>query len=221
MGTIKILPETTKNPISLVGRRAGICQGADIEDSDKNYKRGLNCIKSNHGRVLEFVNVESIIAGYSARVIREWYTHIGGAPTRLQESTRYIDYSDFKYIIPVSIKTDEQRQLYCTAMESIRKAVQVLENSGVPREDTALLLPMGMETSIVDKRNARNIMDMARHRLCNRAYWEYREMFNDYLNQLSDYSDEWKILISMVMKPKCEQLGYCTEIKSCGKRFIK
>ena len=28
---ITILPETTKDPISLIGRRAGICWGADIK----------------------------------------------------------------------------------------------------------------------------------------------------------------------------------------------
>ena len=83
MGTITILPETTKDPISLIGRRAGVCWGADISDEKKNYRRGLDCLESNHGRTLEFVNVEMVLDGYSARVIREWYTHIGGAPTRL------------------------------------------------------------------------------------------------------------------------------------------
>ena len=95
MGTVTILEETTKNPISLMGQRAGVCWGADVSNQDKNYKRGLDCMKSGHGRVLEYVNVEMIIDGYSARVIREWYTHIGGAPTRLQASTRYINYNDF------------------------------------------------------------------------------------------------------------------------------
>ena len=78
MGTITILPETTKNPITLMGQRAGVCWGGNVEDPEKNYKRGMDCIISGHGRVMEYVNVEMIIAGYSARVEREWYTHIGG-----------------------------------------------------------------------------------------------------------------------------------------------
>ena len=88
---ITILKETPKNPITLMGERAGVCWGADTDNKEKNYKRGLECIKSGHHRVLEYVNVEMILDGYSARVIREWYTHIGGAPTRLQASTRYIN----------------------------------------------------------------------------------------------------------------------------------
>ena len=84
MGTITILPETTINPITIIGERAGVCWGADTKDKEKNYKRGIDCILSGHGRTLEYVNVEMIIDGYSARCVREWYTHIGGAPTRLR-----------------------------------------------------------------------------------------------------------------------------------------
>lgn len=35
MGTITILPETTKNPITLMGRRAGCCWNANITDDEK------------------------------------------------------------------------------------------------------------------------------------------------------------------------------------------
>lgn len=67
MGTIIILPETTKNPITLMGARAGCCWNANIAKNERNYKRGLDCIKSGHGRVMEYPNVEMIIDGYSAK----------------------------------------------------------------------------------------------------------------------------------------------------------
>ena len=219
MGKITILPETTKDPISLMGRRAGICWGADVSDEKKNFERGLDCIKSNHGRVMEYVNVETVIDGYSARVIREWYTHLGGAPTRLQASTRYIDYNDFDYIMPKTIQNEiPAEEVYEKAMVDIQNAAKKLEKLNVPREDIALLLPLGMTTKIVDKRNVRNIMDMSRQRMCSRAYWEYRQMFNDYIGALSKYSTEWNTLIPMIMKPKCDVLGYCPEKRSCGRR---
>lgn len=93
---IKIFEETTRNPITFIGKMAGVCYGANIEDGEKNYKRGLDCISSNHGRTLEFPSIYLMIDEYSARVIREFYTAIGGLPTRLQASTRYIDYKDFQ-----------------------------------------------------------------------------------------------------------------------------
>ena len=180
MGKIIILPETTRDPISLIGRRAGVCWGGNIEDPKKNYQRGLDCIKSGHGRTWEFVNVEMVLEGYSARVIREWYTHIGGSPTRLQASTRYIDYGDFDYVTPPSVSRDPERAAaYEAAMRDISGAYKRLQDAGVPKEDIANILPIGMTTRIVDKRNLRNLADMSHQRMCTRAYWEYRELFRD------------------------------------------
>ena len=67
MGQVIILPETTKQPITLIGERAGICWGADTSDPEKNYRRGWDCITSGHGRTLEFPTVEMVLDGYSAR----------------------------------------------------------------------------------------------------------------------------------------------------------
>ena len=218
MGKITLLPETTKNPITLIGERAGCCWGADTSDPEKNYKRGLDCINSNHGRTFEFVNVEMVLDGYSARVIREWYTHLGGAPTRLQASTRYINYNDFEFVTPPKIANNlDANFAYQVLMNNIQKTCAYLESIGIPREDSAMLLPLGMTTKIVDKRNLRNLIDMSDNRMCTRAYWEYRQIMKDLCQALSEYSEEWKYLIETQFKPKCEKLGYCPEKNTCGK----
>lgn len=218
MGTVQILDTTTRNPITLIGERAGICWGADITDSAANYKRGWDCITSGHGRTLEFVEISMILDGYSARVMREWYTHIGGAPTRLQASTRYIDYRSFDYIIPESIKDkSEALARYITTMATIQRTTDTLERMGLPREDIANLLPLGMTTRVVDKRNLRNLIDMSRQRMCNRAYWEFRELFDDILCALEGYSDEWMTVIEKTMHAKCTEMGFCPEKHGCGK----
>ena len=220
MGKITILEETTKNPITLIGQRAGVCWGSDITDNEKSYKRGMDCIMSEHGRTLEYVNIEMIIEGYSARVIREWYTHIGGSPTRLQASTRYINYNDFDFIVPPSVKNNKDNEawnLYSSTINTIKKSCKQLEDIGVPREDIAMLLPLGMATKIVDKRNLRNLVDMSHQRRCSRAYWEFRLMFNDICKALSDVSDEWKWIVDNLLIPKCEYIGKCTEKNTCGR----
>lgn len=225
MGEIIILQETTKNPITLIGKRAGICWGADIRDDTKNYKRGMDCIISNHGRTLEYVNIEMIIDGYSARVIREWYTHLGGSPTRLQASTKYIDYTKggFNYVLPPSIDNNiAAREKYIALMNSINDVCAELEKKyNIPREDAALCLPLGMTTKIVDKRNLRNLVDMSHQRMCNRAYHEYRKLFSDICKALSEISIEWKWIVNNLLVPKCDYLGYCPESKSCGRKENK
>ena len=219
MGKVIIQEETTKNPISLIGKEAGICYGADITDPARNYKRGMDCITSNHGRTLEFPSIYAIFDGYSARVIRELYTHIGGAPTRLQASTRYIKYQKgFDFITPPSIQNNPMANaIYTETMSDILNGLQALENLGIPKEDSANLLPLGMTTVITTKYNPRTLIDMSHQRECVRAYWEFRELFADLKEALSNYSDEWKTLINLTFMPKCDMLGMCPEAHGCGK----
>lgn len=218
---IYIQEETTKNPISLCGLESGICYGSDTSNEEKNYKRGLDCIKSGHGRVLEYPQIFLVLDGYSARTFRQLYCHIGGAPTRLQGSTRYIDYTKngFSYIIPPSIEKDQEARLeYIQEMLAINKRIRVLiDTYNIPQEDAALLLPLGMESKVVFRTNARHLIDMSRQRTCTRAYWEFRQLMQEIKQELSNYSPEWKELLDMQFGAKCEYLGYCPESKGCGR----
>lgn len=222
---ITILEETTKNPISKIGLMAGVCWNSPTDDAEKNYKRGMDCILSEHGRTLEFPDVELVIDGYSARCIREWYTHIAGGPTRLQSSTRYVKWNDGfaeNFVIPPTVKksfeSEETKKAYENFTASFEKLMDSMENSGVPKEDIAMFYPLGMKTKIVDKRNLRNLIEMSHQRLCTRAYWEYRNLMKDICAALSSYSEEWKWIVENLMKPKCEVSGFCKEKKSCGRK---
>ena len=131
-----------------------------------------------------------------------------------------IKYSNgFDYVIPNKIKNNpEALQGYETAMRVILGAANYLESElKIPREDVANLFPLGMTTTIVDKRNLRNVIDMSHQRECTRAYWEYRQLFKDICDALKEYSEEWAYIIDTQMKPKCEYLGYCPETHSCGR----
>lgn len=161
-----------------------------------------------------------IINGYSARVIREFGRHIGGMPTYLQASTRYIDYKNFDIVEPKSIKNNElAHELFQSITQQVKETISYLDDLGIPREDSAMLLPLAMETKIIYRTNLRGLFDMAQQRLCNRAYWEYRELMNNVIEALCLYSHEWKYLIEdyKIFRSKCDFLGYCPESKSCGK----
>ena len=219
MAQIIIQEHTTRNPIQLIGEEAGVCWGANTVDAEKNYKRGLDCLASGHGRTWEYPQVYMVLDGYSARVIRELYTHIGGTPTRLQASTRYINYKNFEYVVPPTVLKKPQAKLaYDAAMSAIADACAELEGLDIPREDIGMILPLGMETKVVIRTNLRQLIDMSRQRECTRAYWEFRQMMKDIKTALSDYSGEWALLVEKYFMPKCEETGYCTEKKSCGRK---
>ena len=219
MGQVIIKDITPKNPITLIGEMIGPCYGSDTSDSKKNYKRGMNSILAGHGRVLEYADVWFILDGYSARTIRQFYTHIGGAPTRTQASTRYIDEGNFKYYIPFRIENGNKEWLldrYMDTMNNIQDTYKTLIENGIPKEDAANILPLGMTTTVAVRMNARTLMSMAEQRLCTRAYSEYRQLMRDIIQALKEYSEEWYILCSRIMKCKCDKVGWCEEEFSCG-----
>jgi len=210
---IKVI-DYTQNPLSLMGECASYCW-----DSKPSPQIGVDCIESNHGRVLEYADVTLQISGYSAKVIREIYTHIIGT-SRLQASTRYIKYGEFDYITPESIsKNIIALSVYQRIMLSIQNSYKELESLDIPKEDIANILPLAMESKIVLKINARAILHMVEVRECNRAYWEFRKFVKDLKSVVGSLNSEWETIISYA-KVKCEILGYCNEKNSCG-RVIK
>ena len=174
---------------------------------------------------MEFPQIYLVLEGWSAKVIREFYTHIGGAPTRLQASTRYIDYSNgFYSVTPPSIENNpEAMAAWDEFMQTVAPKIEQLKKLGIPNEDATNVLPLAYMTKVVVRTNLRNLIDMCHQRLCTRAYWEFRELMKEILWRLENYSDEWEELVYNldVFKPKCEELGYCPETRGCGKKGKK
>lgn len=217
MGKVYIQECTTKTPLSLMGYNAGVCYNSDISNIQKNIKRGINCLTSGHTRVAEFPKIYLVLDGYSAKVIREWYTHIIDV-TRLQSSTRYIKYDNFEYITPPRIKKNPKAAAaYEEAMTAVKNAIQTIKEENIPQEDYSGLLPLNYATKITCSIGLRSLIAMSNQRLCLRAYWEYRQLMEDLLDALESYSEEWELLFQQgVFVPKCKMLGYCPEKNSCG-----
>lgn len=209
---------TTKVPLQMTGDLTGVCWGADTSEISKNLKRALDCFESGHGRVEEFPDVYVVIEGYSSKALRELYTHIGGGPTRLQASTRYIDYEKgFDVVVPPSVSSNnEAMEVWCKAISDIKSAMSGLKALNVPKEDYTNLLPLAYQSKMVWKVNLRTLVNFMNKRLCTRAYWEIRNLAKELKAALSDYSDEWKTICDLLFIPSCLAQGYCTESKSCG-----
>ena len=211
---VKIIEKRTeKDPLQHIGENAGICWGADITNVEKNIERAKTCMKSGHMRTTEFPTIEMIIDETSARCIREAYTHIIGV-TRLQESTRYVNCEDFKYYNPF---TDEVlKELYDSIMNMVSVGYKQLLDNGASKEDSANVLPLGMDSKFVWKINLRALIHFMNERLCSRAYKEIRQLCNEIKKLLSEYSSEWNWICTNYFVPKCKAIGYCMEDKCCG-----
>lgn len=224
---IEIKKYTTEYPLQMIGELSGICFGANTEDIEKNIKRAWDCVDSGHERTEEFPDIYMVIDGYSAKCLRELYTHIGGAPTRLQESTRYIDYEKrgVPVVTPPSILRSElASEVWFETIEHIKNGMKKLKSLGIPNEDSTNLLPLAYKSKMVWKVNLRTLVHFMQMRLCNKSYLEIRNLCKELKEVLSSYSSEWKLLCDVLFVPKCEQYKYlnngfcyCNENKSCGK----
>lgn len=222
MGKITILPQTTKDPLQLIGTTSAVCYNADISNKEKNIKRALDCIHSGHGRVLEWPNVEVIVEGFSAKMMREAMRHIVGTSV-LQASTRYIDYEKgFDVITPPAIaNNNDAMEVWYKAISDIKMAMGALKALGIPKEDYTNLLPLAYQSKMIWKVNLRTLVNFMNMRLCSRAYWEIREFSNMLKKSLMEYSPEWEIICKELFVPKCDAVGYCTEAKCCGRHKTK
>lgn len=223
---IELLDGTTENPLQKMGYNAGVCWAAPLDDAEKNRKRAISCIKAGHGRVLEYVDVEMVISGASARCLRELYTHIGGSPTRLQSSTRYVsEEQGFDYYIPPKIENNEElKPIYEEGMELIQKTYNSLMARKATKEDAANILPLGMESKMVWKINLRALINFMNRRLCTRALKEIRDLSIEIKDRLAEKNEEWAWIAENLFVPTCEiykyrnpNLVFCPEQQCCGK----
>jgi len=202
----------TKEPLTLMGEVASICW-----NSKPSKTIAKKCMESHHDRVLEFTDVILEIDQYSARMIRELYTHLIGV-SRLQESTRYVEYGEFEFYTPDSVLQDPKAlEVYNRVMKFISLNYKLLHEQGIPKEDIANILPLGMFTKIAFKINLRAILHMFELRTCTRTYKEYRNFMEELRTVLSSLDDDWKFIIDNYAKTKCDISGFCSETKSCGR----
>lgn len=206
----------TNNPLTTIGTNASYCYNTKLKD-DKHARRiAEHCIRSGHGRNLEFADLTLHISGVSARMMRELGRHIIGT-SYVQASTRYITYDDFEYYTPLQM-TVEQYEVYKETMDIIQENYKKLKDLNTPNDITGYLLPLAMNTDVVFKLNARALEHLANMRMCTRALQEFRDFMNELKKTIIEINDdEWTWIAENLMKPKCEKVGYCDEDYGCGK----
>lgn len=210
---VKIL-ECTKNPLTQIGTNASYCYATKLKDEGHASRIAKECIRAGHGRNMEFATVTMVISNISCRLGRELYTHIGGSPTRVQASTRYINYSNFAYFIPEGLN-EKQQIKYIEAMESAREYYRELKELGCSNDITGYIIPLAGGTSIVIKCNVRMLENLFNQRLCFRALREFTMLTREMKKTLANIDSEWKWLSDNLFVPKCVKQGVCYESRPC------
>ncbi len=155
------------------------------------------------------------------------------------QSQRYVEKADFAYITPPEIEKDEVaakefQKAMDIAKESYNKITEILFHkhldelmkSGIDEkkaktaakkqaiEDARFVLPNACDTRMIITMNARSLMNFFRHRCCNRAQWEIKDL----ADKMLDLVREAAPTLFSKAGPPCAAKP-CPEGKmSCGKQ---
>lgn len=215
---IQIIDYTVR-PLNLIGIVAATCYNTELKDAEHAMRIAKHCIKSDHGRNLEFGDFTAIIDENSARMIRELFRHHEGT-SFLQSSTRYITYKEFDYYTPKGMN-EAQEATYHDVMKAIQEGYGKLKELGLENDITGYVLPLGMTSKFVVKINIRALQHLSNMRMCTRALAEFRKFMIELKQEVSKLNDEWKWIADNLMVAKCDRFGFCTEGKmTCGRKSL-
>jgi thymidylate synthase (FAD) len=115
-----------------------------------------------------------------------------------QRSQRYVNESEFEYVIPDSLNESADALVsYWSCMSDITSIYNHLIDLGIPKEDARFVLPNACETSLVMTINARSLRNFFKLRMDKHAQWEIRELAMEMYNQIKN---EYGILFEDVME---------------------
>ncbi|MDL2306944.1 FAD-dependent thymidylate synthase [Desulfovibrio sp. OttesenSCG-928-C06] len=182
-------------------------------------------MESGHVSPIEHVSFTFAFEGVSRALTHQLVRH--RVASYSQQSQRYVDGSDFNFIMPPAIERNaEARAMFEKCMDDVRAAYRglkdLLEQDGrgnKAAEDARFVLPQAAETRIVLTMNCRSLLNFFEHRCCARAQWEIRVVALQCLKLCQTALPA----IFSVAGARCERLGYCPEGEkfTCGRYPVR
>ncbi len=231
---VKLL-EMSQNAISLIYVACRQCysekfSGEVFSDESIGVQKQEEFVKkivaSGHQSPLEHVKFTFAIEGVSRALTHQLVRH--RLASYSQQSQRYVKEKDFDYVIPPTIKKNQEaknefEKLMSVIQKSYTKLILLLNQDSISGEaanqDARFALPQAAETKIVVTMNCRELLHFFQHRCCSRAQWEIRQL----ANKMLDICAERLPAVFTGSGAKCETLQYCPEGEkfACGKYPVK
>ena len=226
----------TPDPEKVIATAAKLCYSSSDIDS---LMEGLTPEKTEtfldmlfnlgHESPIEHVAFTFAIEGISRACSHQLVRH--RIASYSQKSQRYVDETDFDYVIPenikncpgalmayeylmASIQVDYETIRGCLIEDFINQGMDQKAAEKKANEDARMVLPNACQTSIIVTMNVRSLFNFFKLRCCNRAQWEIRELA----------IEMYKLCLEVAPNlfehagPSCVSKGQCSEGRmTCGK----
>lgn len=215
----------TPSPEAVCNLGAKVCVSHDMPESGwDDFKSLDHALASGHESVLEHATFTFAIEGISRACSHQLVRHRMASYS--QQSQRYVKMDGFDYVVPESIKNSETiwrneyvcdeistLEWYEKLMSELSEQYSQLVKVGIPEEDARYILPNACKTNIVMTMNARELRHFFSLRCCERAQWEIRELAEKMLDLVKEVAPA----LFEDAGPRCKQMGFCPEMRGCGK----
>ncbi len=186
----------TPNPIELITQVATISTG-------KSAKKGLIYRLADMGHMTPFEHVSftfkitDITRKTSHQLVRYRHASI------VQESMRYVDFSDRQARIPEIGK----------ASQKLKEYAQEIYSATANKDEARNALPIGTLTQMYFTCNLAELIHIAKQRLCMSAEREIRNVVKKMCSEVAQKFPE----LEPLFQPKCVYIGRCNEPQvKCG-----
>lgn len=242
MAKVTLLTHTGE-PEKMIAAAAKLCYSAasvddllDGLDSEKTSAFVEMLAEIGHESPIEHCSFTFAIEGVSRALLAQITRH--RIASYSVQSQRYVEEKNFAYVVPPEIESSpEAMAVFQKAMEDAgeyyRQITDILRDkhqkdlmgAGEPEktagrkavkmaiEDARFVLPNACGTKMMVTMNARSLLNFFRHRCCNRAQWEIREVAIEMLRIVQSVAPT----LFATAGPPCVR-GACPEGKmSCGR----
>ncbi len=169
---LSITPNAEKL-IEEAGRTCYMSLNRITDESEKNFIR--SSIKRGHLSIIEHASASFRIKGASRSFTHQLVRH--RLASFSQQSQRYVNESDFSYIIPPGIAENiTANNIFKEFIETSKKTYSSLLEAGIKKEDARFVLPNALESEIVFSANFRELRFIFSLRLKKNAQWEIRRV---------------------------------------------
>jgi len=181
---LSITPDAEKL-IETAGRISHLSYDKQTEDSYKEFIKRI--IKLGHFSILEHAYATFKISGISRACSHQLVRHRICSFT--QQSQRYVDESNFEYIIPDSVRNNLKAYELFTDFVNKAKSVYIeLLKLGIKKEDARYVLPNATTTQIIMTANFREWRHIIELRGNINSQWEIRRIMIEILKILKSYA---------------------------------
>ena len=181
---LAITPDAEKL-IEEAGRTCYLSLSKMTDDSERNFIR--NAIKRGHHSILEHATASFRILGASRAFTHQLVRH--RIASFSQQSQRYVDESEFNYIVPPEINNNQEAlDIFREFLENSRQTYNRLRELGIKKENARFILPNALESQIVFSANFREFRSVFNLRLDRAAQWEIRRVCLEMLLTLQEYA---------------------------------